>query len=70
MFRLGDLMDEDIIMYTVADLRKIFRCGTRQSYEIAKIRGFPAMKIGGKILVEKRALESWIEKNKGRKIVL
>ena len=59
---------EEIKMYTIEDIQKIFKCGSSQAYKISKINGFPSIKMGGRILVEKRALEQWIEKSKGREI--
>ena len=60
----------DIIIYTVKDLPNIFKCSLSQAYNLVNASGFPVIRIGGKILVEKRALESWIAKNKGKRIAL
>ena len=62
--------DNDIIMYTVKEIRAIFKCSKNQAYDIVNASGFPSMKIGGKILTEKRALEKWIDRNRGRSIAL
>ena len=59
-----------ITMFTVKDIQAIFKCGQKQSYELVNSNGFPAIKIGGKILVEKKALEQWLDKNKGKTIFL
>ena len=64
------MSSDDIVMYTVKDLCGIFRCSLTQAYSIVHANGFPSIRIGGKILVEKRALEQWLEKSKGRKILL
>jgi hypothetical protein len=32
--------------------------------------GFSSIRIGGKIVVEKKALENWLEKNKGKRVAL
>ena len=61
---------QEIKMYTVDDLCKIFKCGLTQAYKIAKANGFPSIKVGGRILVEGRALEQWLDKSKGREIRL
>jgi len=65
-----NIRNTDIIMYNMADVKNIFNCGRRQAYEIANSNGFPKIKIGNKFYVEKRALESWIAKNKGKEILL
>jgi len=57
-------------MYTVKDIQIIFRCSLSQAYALVHARGFPSMKIGRKILVEKKALEKWIDKNRGNHIIL
>ena len=62
-------MEDDIVMYTVKDLSVIFRCGINQAYSLAKANGFPSMKIGGKILTEKRMLEDWIKKHRGKSVI-
>jgi hypothetical protein len=64
------MIENDIVMYTVKDIRCIFRCSLSQAYELVNADGFPSMKIGRKILVEKRALENWIEKSRGKRILL
>ena len=56
----------DIIMYTVEDISNIFKCSVRLAYDIVNLDGFPSMKLGGRILVEKNALNEWIGKNKGK----
>jgi hypothetical protein len=60
---------DDIIMYTVKDIRHIFKCGLKQAYELVNASGFPSIRIGGKILVEKSALESWLARNRGKRII-
>lgn len=56
-------------LLTMKDIQSIFRCGKRQAYELLHIPGFPAMKLGGKYLVSAKALEDWIRKNAGMKII-
>jgi len=62
--------ENDIIIYTVKDLASIFRCGMRHAYALANAKNFPSIRIGGKILVEKKALEDWVQKHKGKSIFL
>jgi len=49
--------------YTVADIRRIFRCGRDKAYQIVNIRGFPKMVVGNQILIQPDALQKWIDKN-------
>ena len=60
----------DIIMYTVQDIRRIFRCSLPQAYDLVNAGGFPSIRIGGKILTEKRALENWLDTNRGKSVFL
>lgn len=60
----------DITMYTVQDIRRIFRCSLPQAYDLVNAGGFPSIRIGGKILTEKRALESWLDANRGKSVFL
>ena len=59
---------ENIVMYTVKDLTAIFKCSLSNAYKIAKANGFPSIRLGGTIMVEKQALEKWLEKNRGRRV--
>ena len=60
----GDL----IVMYNIKDLAAIFGCSETTAYKITKTNGFPSIRLGGKVLTEKRALEEWLEENKGREL--
>jgi len=57
-------------MFTVDDIGRIFKCGKTQAYKLVNTSGFPIIKIGGKILTEKNALESWIKKSLGKSIII
>ena len=60
---------EDITMYTVKDIKRIFKCSLTQAYNLVNASGFPSIRIGGRIMVEKSALEKWLDKNKGKAIL-
>lgn len=60
----------DIIMYTVKDIQKIFKCSQAHAYELVNANGFPSIRIGAKILIEKTALQKWITKNLGKSVLL
>jgi len=66
---MQEAINNEIIMYTVKDIQNIFKCGLKQAYELVNANGFPRIKIGKKILVEKKALEKWIENNRGKNII-
>ena len=58
--------NSSIILYTAQDIQKIFRCGKRQAYELLSSKGFPSIRVGKKILTEKKALEKWLDKYQGK----
>jgi len=64
------MQKSDIIMYTVKEIQHIFKCSLSQAYGIVNANGFPSIKVGGKILVEKMALENWLDKSRGKQIKL
>lgn len=46
-------------MLTIKDLQTIFNCGKRKAYELLRVPGFPAMKLGGKYLISAKALDGY-----------
>lgn len=56
-------------LLTPKDIQAIFGCGKRQVYELLRIPGFPAMKLGRKYFISAKSLESWIQKNAGKTII-
>ena len=44
--------------------------GKNTAYKLVKLKGFPSIKIGNKILIPHNKLYDWIEKNNGSNIVL
>ena len=62
------MSEKDVIMYTINDIQKIFQCGKNQAYSIIHANGFPKIKIGKRLLVEKRALEKWLVLNQGKTV--
>lgn len=65
----NNVKENDIVLYNTEEIMKIFRCGRRQAYDMMNTGGFPAFKINSKYFVEKNALEKWIAKNAGKKII-
>lgn len=61
-------MDFHDTILTVNDIQEIFGCGKRQDYELMRVPGFPAMKLGGRYFISVKALENWIQKNTGKRI--
>ena len=64
------MQSNDIVMHSVKDIQRMFNFSLTQTYSLVKANGFPSIRIGGRILVEKHALESWLKKNQGKKVEL
>ena len=65
---MNDIQD-DVVLYTPKDIQRIFQCGQKKSYEIMHIVGFPSFKIDSSLYVEKKELEKWLTRTKGKNIV-
>jgi len=55
---------EDIVLYTVKDIKRIFSCSEPVAYSIMNSDRFPSFRINKRIYVYKNNLEKWIEANK------
>ncbi len=60
--------DVMVTLYDAVDIQKIFKCGRKRSYEIMHISGFPSIKIGKNIFVEKTKLEQWLDRMEGQTV--
>lgn len=60
----------NITMYSIKDLQEIMGIGKNTAYKLVKLKGFPFIQIGKKILIPSDGLNKWIEENYGSKIVL
>jgi hypothetical protein len=61
---------EEIVLYGLEDVKTIFGVGTNKAYQILNSNGFPAIRIGGRKVVEKESLRKWLELNKGKTVLL
>ena len=46
---------------SVAEAAKIVGISTRYMYDVVKIKGFPTIQIGRRLLVSAKGLERWLE---------
>ena len=53
--------NNEIILYTVEDIKKMFNIGQTSAYALVNSPGFPSIKINRKILVPKNELEKWLK---------
>ena len=61
---------ENLEVYTSKDIQTLFKCGKRQAYELMRAPAFPAIKVGGRYIVEKSALMRWFATNEGRTFIV
>lgn len=60
--------DNEMILYTIEDIQRIFNLGRTRAYQLASMRGFPSIRLNRKIYVPKEKLENWVLKNAGKTI--
>jgi len=57
--------DDLPLMLSVPELTDVLGISRASAYELVKIKGFPALHIGNRILIPKEDLISWIRRNTG-----
>ena len=55
-------------MYSVKDIEKILGVSHNTAYKLTKLKGFPSIQIGRKIIIPKDEFEKWVEKSLGKTI--
>ncbi len=61
---------DSIEIYTTQDIQKIFKCGKRWAYELMQAPSFPSIKVGGRYIVERGALENWLQSYVGKEFIM
>ena len=51
---------------SVEEMRKELGLGKNKAYEMVKMKGFPAIKIGKKIIIPRESLNRWLKENEGK----
>ena len=57
-------------LLTSKDIQRIFSIGRTHAYELMRSNGFPTIKVGNRLYVEKDALDRWLEKYQGRTFLI
>lgn len=55
---------------TVKELCDFMKIGKNTAYKLIKLKGFPAFRIGNKILISQNKLQKWIDDNCGSNIII
>lgn len=63
---MDNIDTNDIVLYTVDDIQRIFKLGRTKAYELMASDGFPSFKLNTKVYVEKSKLQNWICKRDGK----
>jgi excisionase family DNA binding protein len=66
----GITLAPPVVTYTPKTLQDALGIGQKHSYRLFHTSGFPAIKIGGKWLVEHTELMRWLAQNKGKEVML
>jgi len=61
-----DKAEEDLILYTIEDIQRIFKIGRTKAYQLMCSASFPMFKLNRTMYVSKDELVKWIAKNKGK----
>lgn len=56
-------MDEQKMTLTVEETGKLLGISRQTAYELSRSEGFPALRIGRRVLIPRKQLEAWIEAN-------
>ena len=59
--------DELPLMLSVAEVAAVLGISRAGAYELVRSEGFPALRIGSRIVVPKDKLRAWIDANAGSK---
>lgn len=55
------------LVYSVPEVAKLLGLNRVTVYKLAKQDGFPAVRIGRRIIIPKKALEEWLEREATKK---
>lgn len=63
---VNSIDDKGIVLYTVDDIREIFKIGRTNAYALMSANGFPSFKMNAKLYVKREHLIAWLEKRPGK----
>ena len=66
MKKIYTSFDELPVMLTVPEMASVLGISRAGAYELAHIKGFPALTIGSRIVIPKDKLLAWIDENTGK----
>lgn len=57
---------DDVVLYTINDIQRIFKLGRTKAYQLVVSEGFPSIRLNRKIYVPKDKLQTWVKQNTGK----
>lgn len=60
--------DELPLMLSVQEIAKVLGISKTSAYELVRSKGFPVLKIGSRLVVQKEKFREWVEQNTGGSI--
>lgn len=55
--------NQETLVYTINEFADLFKISKSMAYQLARIDGFPKIRVGKKILILKNGLEQWMKEN-------
>lgn len=62
--------EDDIVLYTIKDIQRIFHMGRTKASALIHSNGFPVVQINRRYFVEKKALEKWLKQQEGKRFLM
>lgn len=56
-----ELSNRPKLTYSVPEAAKVLGVSASKMYEVVRIKGFPTIRVGTRLLVSVKGLENWIE---------
>lgn len=60
------LENDEVVLYTVTDVARIFQIGRTKAYELMHANGFPSIRLNNRLYVPKDRLNYWIDRQCGK----
>ena len=61
----GDIIMEGKLCVTVEEMGELLGIGRTKAYDVARRADFPTIRLGNRMLIPKKALEAWLERQVG-----
>lgn len=57
-----DSNETHVVLYTPKDIQEMFHLSRTSTYQLINSSGFPTIRLNKKIIIPKKELEKWLEK--------